>query len=93
MPQVANVTFSSGECNSLEWEMYPLGNKMNSLEWRNEQSRVAKSTDSSGECYSLKWQMSQMPNVTFLSGECYNLEWQMYPLSSKCKVLNGECIL
>ena len=60
---------------------------MNSLEWRNEQSRVAKSTDSSGERYSLKWRMSQMPNVTYLSDECYNLEWRMCPLSSKCNSL------
>ena len=54
--------------------MYHLGSILNSLEWRNELSRVAKSTDSSGESYSLKWQMFQMPNVTFLSGDCYNLE-------------------
>ena len=63
---------------------------MNSLEGRNEQSRVAKSTDSSGECYSLKWRMSQEANVTFSSGECNSLEWEMYPLGNKMNSLEWQ---
>ena len=49
---------------------------MSSLEWRNEESRVAKSTISSGESYSLEWQMPQMTEVTVSSGECYSLKWR-----------------
>ena len=68
MSQVANVTFSSGECyslewrmyslgsecNSLEWRMYPLGSKMKVFEWQDEQSQVANRTVLSGEMNSLR---------------------------------------
>ena len=56
MSQMPNVTFLSGECYNLEWQMcplsskfkslerrmYPLGSKMNCLEWRDEEFREAK---------------------------------------------------
>ena len=58
MSQVANVTISSGKCNSLEWRMYPISSECTvlsgeSIPW------VAKLTVSSGEMNSLGWQNEQ----------------------------------
>ena len=68
---------SGSEYNSREWPMYLLGSKMNSLEWRNEQTRVAKSTVLSGEMNSLEWRMLQSQLAKVSSGKFYILKWQM----------------